>query len=51
MSSLPEALADYLRLRRQLGHPLVSTGKRLNDFVEFMERLGESTITTVLAVE
>jgi integrase/recombinase XerD len=51
MSSLREALADYLRLRRQLGHPLVSTGKRLDDFVEFMERVGATTIRTVLAVE
>lgn len=51
MSSLRQGLADYLRLRRQLGHPLVSTGKRLDDFVEFIERLGQPTITTVLAVE
>ena len=51
MSSLREALADYLRLRRQLGHPLVSTGKRLEDFVGYVESFGATSITTVLAVE
>jgi integrase/recombinase XerD len=51
MSPLREALVDYLRLRRQLGHPLVSTGKRLEDFVDFLEREGATTVTTGLSVQ
>jgi integrase len=51
MSPLHEALADYLALRRQLGHPLVVTGKLLEDFVGFLQRSGSTTVTTALAVQ
>lgn len=51
MTLLGDALADYLDLRRQLGHPLVATGKRLEEFVEFIEHAAATTVTTDLAVQ
>ncbi len=51
MSTLSEVLAEYLELRRALGHPLGATGRMLADFVEFMDRAGASTVSTALPVE
>jgi integrase/recombinase XerD len=49
--TLREALADYLRLRRQLGFEMPQDGRLLEGFVEFLERAGAERITTELALE
>ena len=45
-----EALADYLRIRRQLGFEPQEAGRLLEGFVEFAERAGAERITTELAL-
>lgn len=50
MSSLREALADYLRIRRQLGFELKATERQLLKFVAFLEQAGAERITSELAV-
>jgi integrase len=50
MSSLNDRLADYLRIRRQLGFELRLAGYTLEDFVSFLEQAGAERITTDLAV-
>ena len=50
MSSLRDALADYLRLRRRLGFEMPQDGRLLEGFVEFLERAGAERITTELAL-
>ena len=50
MSSLGERLAEYLRIRRQLGFELKAAGHTLEDFVAFLDRSGAERITTDLAV-
>jgi integrase/recombinase XerD len=50
MSSLSERLAEYLRVRRQLGFELKLAGHTLGDFVAFLDRSGSERITTDLAV-
>ena len=50
MSSLNDRLAEYLRIRRQLGFELKAAGEALKDFVEFLDQAGAERITTDLAV-
>jgi integrase/recombinase XerD len=50
MSSLRDALTDYLRLRRRLGFEMPQDGRLLEGFVEFLERTGADRITTELAL-
>ena len=46
MSSLPQALVDYLRLRRSLGYKLRRPEKLLRQFLDHLEAAGVETITT-----
>jgi integrase/recombinase XerD len=50
MTSLRQALSDYLRIRRQLGFELKATERQLQDFVAFLEQAGAERITCELAV-
>jgi integrase len=50
MTPLEQALADYLRIRRQLGFKLKADGRLLEQFVEFLEEAGAERITVELAV-
>jgi integrase/recombinase XerD len=50
MSSLGDALADYLRVRRRLGFEMPQDGRMLEGFVEFLEQAGAERITTELAL-
>jgi integrase/recombinase XerD len=50
MTSLREALGDYLRIRRRLGFEMPQDGRLLEGFVEFLERAGVERITTELAL-
>ncbi|BAC68208.1 integrase [Streptomyces avermitilis] len=50
MTVLREALADYLRLRRSLGHQMAETAWLLPDFVAFMEDRGQTTVTIAAAL-
>jgi integrase/recombinase XerD len=50
MTSLRQALDDYLRIRRGLGFKLVSDQRHLESFVAFLERAGAQRITTELAL-
>ena len=51
MTTLRDALADYLRIRRRLGFEMPQDGRLLEGFVEFLERAGAERITTELALE
>jgi integrase/recombinase XerD len=51
MSSLREALADYLRIRRGLGFEMPQDDRLLEGFVCFLERAGAQRIATELALE
>lgn len=50
MSSLHEALADYLAMRRALGYKLEREGKLLPQFVDFIEDRGEQHLSTQAAL-
>jgi integrase/recombinase XerD len=50
MSALNDRLAEYLRIRRQLGFELKLAGHTLEDFVTFLECAGAERITSDLAV-
>lgn len=50
MTTLREALGDYLRIRRRLGFEMPQDGRLLEGFVEFLERAGAQRITTELAL-
>ena len=50
MTTLREAVGEYLNLRRSLGFKLHETGKLLPAFVKFMEEHRSSYITTRLAL-
>jgi integrase/recombinase XerD len=50
MTSLRQALADYLRVRRRLGFELRATQRQLEQFVAFLEQTGAARITSELAV-
>jgi hypothetical protein len=49
MSKLQTALDEYLKLRRALGHKLLLSGRLLQRFVEFADRVGADVIATELA--
>ncbi len=51
MSSLHEALTDYLRIRRAAGIQFRRVGPALEHFVEFLEQRGAERVTVELAVE
>lgn len=51
MTGLEESLADYLRLRRSLGHQMADPGRLLPRFVAFLDSRGMSTVTVAAAVE
>ena len=38
VTSLRQALEDYLGIRRRLGFELTAAERNLNDFVDFLER-------------
>lgn len=48
---LREQLADYLRMRRALGYRLDRPEKLLNQFLDYLDRGGETTITVATAVD
>ncbi len=50
MTTLREAVREYVHLRRDLGFKLREAGKGLLDFVGFMERQRASSITQALAL-
>jgi integrase/recombinase XerD len=51
MNTLREAVEEYLTMRRGLGFKLHRDGKRLLDFVSFLEERGATYITNSLALE
>jgi integrase len=51
MNTLPEALQEYLALRRGLGYKMHDAGHLLPRFVSFLEERQASHITTRLALE
>jgi integrase len=50
MNTLPQAVQDYLRMRRDLGFKLREAGTSLLDFAAFMRRRRSSFITSKLAL-
>jgi hypothetical protein len=48
VTRLEQALADYLQLRRSLGHQLADAGRLLPGFVGFLDDRGVSTVTVRL---
>ena len=50
MTTLRDALADYLRIRRRLGFEMPQDGRLLEGFIEFRERAGAERITSELAL-
>jgi integrase len=50
MSALSQTAADYLRLRRALGHKLDNAGRLLPRFVAYLEAVGAETITLEAAL-
>jgi integrase len=50
MSELRAAVDDYLAIRRALGYKMKEPAHLLPQFVDFLERVGASTVTTELAV-
>jgi len=51
MTTLAEALSDYLTLRNRLGHKLAESARLLPRFVAWMDATGRSTITIAAALE
>ena len=51
MTSLHDAVADYLRIRRAAGIQFRKVGPALEHFVEFLEQRGAERVTVELAVE
>lgn len=45
MSAMEQALADYLALRRSLGHKLADAERQLRRFVTYLEFIGADTVT------
>jgi len=45
MTALEQALADYLALRRSLGHKLADAERQLRRFVTYLESVGSETVT------
>jgi len=51
VSGLEQSLADYLQLRRSLGHQLDDPGRLLPGFVAFLDDRGLSTVTVTAAMD
>jgi integrase/recombinase XerD len=51
VTGLEQSLADYLQLRRSLGHQLADAGRLLPRFVAFLDDRGLSTVTVAAALE
>ncbi|NPV78664.1 MAG: tyrosine-type recombinase/integrase [Firmicutes bacterium] len=50
MSDLRQQVSDYITLRRSLGFKLLQQGRLLNDFVDYLDHVGASTVTSQLAL-
>jgi len=50
MTSVRQAAEDYLAMRRALGYALEQDGRRLIEFVSFLERFGHAHLTTDAAL-
>ncbi|MGW3957988.1 tyrosine-type recombinase/integrase [Streptomyces sp. NPDC004752] len=50
MTELRQALDDYLRLRRSLGHKMAEAAWLLPDFIAFLEERGQTTVTVTAAL-
>jgi integrase len=50
VSALEQSLADYLQLRRSLGHELAEAGWLLPDFVAYLDAHGSPTVTIEAAL-
>jgi integrase/recombinase XerD len=50
MTDLWQALDDYLRLRRSLGHQMAEAAYLLPDFVAFLDGRGERAVTIAAAL-
>jgi len=50
MSRLGQAVEDYLRLRRSLGHDLADAERLLPRFVAYMDTIGAETVTIKVAL-
>jgi integrase/recombinase XerD len=51
MTDLRQAVDDYLRLRRSLGHQMAEAAYLLPDFVTFNDDRGEQTVTIAAALD
>lgn len=50
MTALTEAAADYLALRRRLGHDLADAHRLLPRFVDYLDSIGQPTVTIEAAI-
>ena len=50
MNALPQALEQYLSTRQALGFKLRGYRSRLSDFVAYVDQVGETTITSEVAL-
>ncbi|MFD6880249.1 MULTISPECIES: tyrosine-type recombinase/integrase [unclassified Streptomyces] len=50
MTELRQALDDYLRIRRSLGHKMAGAAWLLPDFIAFLEERGQTTVTITAAL-
>jgi hypothetical protein len=51
MTGLRQAVDDYLRLRRSLGHQMNEAAYLLPDFADFLHDRGEHTVTIAAALD
>lgn len=51
VTRLEQSLADYLQLRRSLGHQLADAGRLLPRFVAFLDDRGLPAVTVAAAME
>jgi integrase len=51
MTDLRQAVDDYLRLRRSLGHQMAEAAYLLPDFAAFLDGRGEQTVTIAAALD
>ena len=51
MTDLRQAVDDYLRLRRSLGHQMAEAAYLLTDFAAFLDDRGEQTVTIAAALD
>jgi integrase len=51
MTDLRQAVHDYLRLRRSLGHQMAEAAYLLPDFVTFLDGRGEQSVTIAAALD